>query len=220
MENTKVDTLEDFYLTYTTIMVRLIDTYTLARMMKRVINDIDNNEGSIIERIQEIDFDTRMSMGQGLFDWIKNEKYFLDYRDANLFLNKFEEAFSEEVREECEFKYEVRKFSYGVNRRKDNISITLYKRDFLPKINNVISKALLKFDEKNEILKLSYIETPFRVDSKYEVELFYYMNKVYKKLKKQNKKLKFSFNKKYQPIFEEAVDREYLKGGIYENQTK
>lgn len=221
MENIQVDTLEDFYLTYTTIMIRFIDTDTLARMMKRVINDISNNENSIIERIQEMDFETKMLLGQGLFDWIQNENYFslYEYEDKRLFMNKFEDAFSLEVKEECEFKYQTAKFSYNVNQRKDYITITIYPTSYLPKGNSFVNRALLKLNKKNETLKLSYIETPFHRNSKYEVELFYYTNKIYKKLKKQNKNLKFSFHKKYQSIYEDAIKRGYLEGGIYETKT-
>lgn len=214
MEEIKIDTLEDFYLTYSTIMIDLIDEPTLDRTMKRVVIDLSKNKDLIVEKIQQKDEETKMMLGYNLFDWFLKKEHFLENDIVEKFYDNYKLAFSEEIYDECMYLRKVKRFHHSVTTKKDTITITVYSNSYAPKFHNMVNRATLKYE--GDTLKLCYIESPFSHDKNYEVEIFKDINDIYDQIRKQNKDLKFSCNKRYKNQYKKAIQRKYLKGEILE----
>lgn len=238
-EGQKINSIQDVYLTYTTIMINLIDTETYENMMVNVCLDILKND-EMVETIKKLKRKQRLFLAPIIYNWAKQEwsnyprlpqttytygtsfwgsvTSTVDSHPFGDFLERLEEAFHTEIYEETVYQYHASKvdLNYTVKNNKYNIVMYEYGRGTFHR--ETYGNMVIKYYEKTNILRISYIENLVWNHSRYlgpqhfKVEMFRTVRKIMNELLEKNGvEPELVCNKKYHKVFEQAKVRGYLK---------
>lgn len=201
-EGKEVNSIQEVYLTYNTIMINLIDTDSYDDMMIRVCLDIYENKNDIIEDIKKLPRKIRLFLGPIIYDWSKKEwknhhrlpqikarngytqigniqiqtsfTYENPFED---FIDNFEKAFHAEVLDEAIYRYEAKFMYLDYKFKNGKFNITMVD-DPNYKWREIIGRMIVKYKEKENILNISYIEniklqySNVRAPQNFRAELF------------------------------------------------
>lgn len=161
-----LNSIEDLYLTESTLMKELISESDRDKMYEQVIDDIILNK-EIQEYIQKQKRKKRKFLCKLIYSWIKQSSS----RVANIFnkhqlyfgelVNYLEKYFGKDVVEEVDFLYYCQNIDYKIKYKNNKIHIILgYGSKFRP--YDLLGRLVLKYNEKHNVLYVCYIE-PFNM---------------------------------------------------------
>lgn len=181
-EGKEVNSLQELYLTYTTIMINLIDTDSYEDMMIRVCKDILENK-NIIEDIEKLPRKKRLFLGPIIYNWaqkewgnhsqlpqskIQNGYTFLGslkiatsftlHNPFNDFVDNFEKAFHKEVLDEANYRFHAESLYGDYTFKNGKYNITMSDSPNSYRYKEVMGRMIVKYKEKENILHVSYIE--------------------------------------------------------------
>lgn len=234
-EGQPLDSIQNVYMTHTTIMKNLIDSDSYDRMMVQVVKDIMDND-DILEKIKGLKRKQRFFLGEIIYKWadmnwgnhfttnrqhsraVRRHKVSSGPSPWNIFDENFEEAFGRDVHWECE--YLVKAFHYEVritNPKKNEFDVMLNYNNMWSK-RDVEARLVAKYNEEKNTLKVCYIEhqggkwrTKF-CPKMLRPELFKGVKQIINHItEEKGNKPQLICAKKYLDVYEDAKRRKYLE---------
>lgn len=221
-----INSIEDLYLTYSTVMKDLIDNYEKERMMTQVLDDLQNNE-EIIQYVKSSKRKKRIFICDILMDWFIAQGNFTSlttsyrsrfYRGAERELIKiFDIPFSQDVVNHCYQTLQSKELVFTISSRRDTeFNITMFGNERRP--YDEIGKMTLKYNEKNNTLKVCYIHHYNYFNWIIKEYLDHTLN-MFSKIEdivlfieeKYSKKPVLIHNKKYEKLVNQAYEKKYLE---------
>lgn len=233
-EGQQLSSIQDLYLTHTTMMKFFIDSDTYDNMMVRVIKDILEND-EIVETIKKLRRKDRRFLAPIIYNWARREwdnhpalpqpqygvnKYgftTLITHPKSEFYERFEEAFHPDIAEECRYQYEAFYLDFKTTFKDNKYNIVMFEGPKSYYYREVYGRMVVKYNENSNTLKISYIENiKWNTIKKFgpqrfRVEMFREVRKIMNQIEeKKGEEPKIICHKKYQHLLEEAKKRGYL----------
>ena len=230
-----INSIQELYLTHSTILIKLIDTEGYDDMMVRVILDILNKE-KVYKDISKLSKKYRMYLGPIIYIWaIENWKYFSQlpqrtYKMSSIglriidkdpfgdFIALFKKSFKEDIYEESKYQRGAKELFNKIKKKNNSYHITLKELNNPHHFFDFINRAVVKFDNSKNQLKLCYIENTHPKStllgvkmSKYNLEIFKGIRKIQQELKMERGQTpQLIVDERYEDLYEEAILRGYL----------
>ncbi|AEO93548.1 gp289 [Bacillus phage G] len=233
----KINSIQNVYLIHSTIMKNLIDTNSYERAMVEVCNDIYSDD-ELIETIKKLRRKDRLFLCSIIYKWARKEWSHPSlpknvYRPSTInsrwnalvvdssavFRERLSEAFHLEIFKICEHNYNTALMYFHTSKtNKNTYHITMHE-SVECYWGDVLGRMTLKYNEKQNTLKISYIENIVWKYRRHEmrpqnlkVELFRAVRKLIKQISNEkNKEPKLICHKQYEHLLEDAEKRGYLK---------
>lgn len=225
----QINSIQNVYLTYSSIMKDLIDKRTHNDMMVNVCKDIYENK-PFLEEVKTIPYEQKLFLARIIYKWAIKEwrnhpnlhqtqqqpgrRYAqLAVVPINYFIDILIDVFSEEVIEVCRYEVEAEKLTFEITKKKNDYNIIMRNGNSY----EVFGRMIVKYNKLFHELKISYIEDiqwithNFKKPQKFRVELFRTVKEIQDDITMASKNIpKIICNKQYQELFEKAKEKGYI----------